>query len=310
MTGPNPEARPGGLPSISPGPDRSSPRAGSSRRGGTGSRYGFGCIVQSALAVALRRPRRARPGAKKACRRLEDEARNEPGRATRGSVMPAGRRGASPARWTIHARWTKETPGWHRPRNAPPGPDLRAGIATGDLPDGRMMAGHADGEAVLLAHRGNEWFAIGAACSHYSGPLPEGLMVGDTVRCPWHHACFNLRTGQPVRPPALNDLPRLGRRGAGWHREGGRQAQTGSSSQPVDRRGPSPSSSWVEARPVSPQRRHFGARGSRARSPSWTRIRTPRTIGRTSPRTIWPGTPRKSGSRCIRPSFIRRRASS
>jgi NADPH-dependent 2,4-dienoyl-CoA reductase/sulfur reductase-like enzyme/nitrite reductase/ring-hydroxylating ferredoxin subunit len=92
-------------------------------------------------------------------------------------------------------------------QEAPAGPDLRAGIATGDLPDGKMMAGHVDGEAVLLAHRGHEWFAIGAACSHYSGPLPEGLMVGDTVRCPWHHACFNLRTGQPVRPPALNDLP-------------------------------------------------------------------------------------------------------
>jgi apoptosis-inducing factor 3 len=92
-------------------------------------------------------------------------------------------------------------------QEAPAGPDLRAGIATGDLPDGKMMAGQVDGEAVLLAHRGNEWFAIGAACSHYSGPLPEGLMVGDMVRCPWHHACFSLRTGQPVRPPALNDLP-------------------------------------------------------------------------------------------------------
>src|SRR6476659_7403516 len=92
-------------------------------------------------------------------------------------------------------------------QETPAGPDLRAGIATGDLPDGKMMAGHVDGEAVLLAHRGHEWFAIGAACSHYSGPLPEGLVVGDTVRCPWHHACFNLRTGKALRPPALNDLP-------------------------------------------------------------------------------------------------------
>ncbi|MGH7513710.1 MAG: FAD-dependent oxidoreductase [Gemmatimonadales bacterium] len=92
-------------------------------------------------------------------------------------------------------------------QEAPAGPDLRAGIATGDLPDGKMMAGQVEGEPVLLAHRGNEWFAIGAACSHYSGPLAEGLMVGDTVRCPWHHGCFSLRTGQPVRPPALNDLP-------------------------------------------------------------------------------------------------------
>jgi 3-phenylpropionate/trans-cinnamate dioxygenase ferredoxin reductase subunit len=76
-----------------------------------------------------------------------------------------------------------------------------------DLPDGRMIAGQADGEAVLLAHVGDEWLAIGATCSHYSGPLAEGLLVGDTVRCPWHHACFNLRSGEPLRPPALNDVP-------------------------------------------------------------------------------------------------------
>jgi NADPH-dependent 2,4-dienoyl-CoA reductase/sulfur reductase-like enzyme/nitrite reductase/ring-hydroxylating ferredoxin subunit len=92
-------------------------------------------------------------------------------------------------------------------QEGPTGPDLKAGIPATDLPDGGMIAGQVEGEAVLLAHRGDEWFAIGAACSHYSGPLAEGLMVGDTVRCPWHHACFSLRTGQPLRPPALNDLP-------------------------------------------------------------------------------------------------------
>jgi 3-phenylpropionate/trans-cinnamate dioxygenase ferredoxin reductase subunit len=70
-----------------------------------------------------------------------------------------------------------------------------------------MIAGQVDGEAVLLAHVGDEWFAIGATCSHYSGPLAEGLLVGDTVRCPWHHACFSLRSGEPLRPPALNDVP-------------------------------------------------------------------------------------------------------
>ena len=89
---------------------------------------------------------------------------------------------------------------------APTGPDLEAGIPIGEIPDGGTLAGHAGGKAVLLVHQGKEWFAIGAVCSHYSGPLPEGLVVGDTVRCPWHHACFSLRTGEALRPPALNDV--------------------------------------------------------------------------------------------------------
>ena len=92
--------------------------------------------------------------------------------------------------------------------DAPPaGPDLRAGIPAGDVPDGGSLAGHVGDQAVLLVRRGAEWFAIGAVCSHYSGPLQDGLIVGDTVRCPWHHACFSLRTGAAIRPPALNDLP-------------------------------------------------------------------------------------------------------
>ena len=86
------------------------------------------------------------------------------------------------------------------------GPDLAQGIPVDDLPDGHMLAGHVGEEAVLLARRGDEYFAIGAICSHCGGPLAEGLMVDDTVRCPWHHACFSLRSGQPLRPPALSPV--------------------------------------------------------------------------------------------------------
>ncbi len=86
------------------------------------------------------------------------------------------------------------------------GPDLAAGVPVSEVPDGGVLAGHAGGKAVLLVRQGREWFAIGAVCSHYSGPLPEGIVVGDTVRCPWHHACFSLRTGKALRPPALNDV--------------------------------------------------------------------------------------------------------
>jgi NADPH-dependent 2,4-dienoyl-CoA reductase/sulfur reductase-like enzyme/nitrite reductase/ring-hydroxylating ferredoxin subunit len=88
----------------------------------------------------------------------------------------------------------------------PAGPDLTQGIPADRLPDGHMIGGHVGDDAILLARRGDEIFAIGATCTHYGGPLAEGLLTGDTVRCPWHHACFSLRTGEPVRAPALSPV--------------------------------------------------------------------------------------------------------
>jgi apoptosis-inducing factor 3 len=88
------------------------------------------------------------------------------------------------------------------------GPDFARGIVRSEIPDGGMLAGHAGGKPVLLARQGEEIFAVGAVCTHYSGPLPDGLLVGDTVRCPWHHACFSLRTGEALRAPALRPLTR------------------------------------------------------------------------------------------------------
>ncbi|HEV7137397.1 MAG TPA: FAD-dependent oxidoreductase [Steroidobacteraceae bacterium] len=85
----------------------------------------------------------------------------------------------------------------------PHGPDFRDGLPDSTLADGAMLAGHVGPDAVLIARRGNEVFAIDATCTHYGGPLGEGLMVGDTVRCPWHHACFSLRTGEALAAPAF-----------------------------------------------------------------------------------------------------------
>src|SRR5947209_8620723 len=92
-------------------------------------------------------------------------------------------------------------------QSKPKGPDLAQGVALGSLVDGGMIGGHVGDDAVLLARRGDELFAIGATCSHYGGPLAEGLLVGETVRCPWHHACFSLRTGEALAAPALNPVP-------------------------------------------------------------------------------------------------------
>jgi NADPH-dependent 2,4-dienoyl-CoA reductase/sulfur reductase-like enzyme/nitrite reductase/ring-hydroxylating ferredoxin subunit len=86
-------------------------------------------------------------------------------------------------------------------------PDFKSGVPLHALPAGGMVVGHVDGEDAVLARRGDEVFAFGAHCTHYHGPLADGLIVGDTVRCPWHHACFSLRTGESLRAPALDPIP-------------------------------------------------------------------------------------------------------
>src|SRR5882762_5049091 len=86
------------------------------------------------------------------------------------------------------------------------GPDFEKGYETRNVRDGEMLLGHAFGEAILVARQGSELFAIGTTCTHYGGPLAKGLMVDCTVRCPWHHARFDLRTGEAIAAPALNNI--------------------------------------------------------------------------------------------------------
>jgi apoptosis-inducing factor 3 len=83
------------------------------------------------------------------------------------------------------------------------GPDLTSGISGSQLTEGAMLVGHVGDEPVLLARHNKEVFAISATCTHYGGPLGEGLMVDGTVRCPWHHSCFSLRTGEALSAPAF-----------------------------------------------------------------------------------------------------------
>jgi NADPH-dependent 2,4-dienoyl-CoA reductase/sulfur reductase-like enzyme/nitrite reductase/ring-hydroxylating ferredoxin subunit len=98
------------------------------------------------------------------------------------------------------------------------GPDFAQGVEFSTIPDGTMLLGHASGEPVVLARRGDEVFAIGAICTHYGAPLEQGLLDGETVRCPWHHACFSLRTGEALRAPALDPI-------AHWRVEHGHQEE-------------------------------------------------------------------------------------
>ena len=87
------------------------------------------------------------------------------------------------------------------------GPDLTKGIEISTVRAGQLIAGHAFGEPVLLVHVEPNWFAVGRKCTHYGAPLDQGVLVSETLRCPWHHACFELHNGAALCAPALNDLP-------------------------------------------------------------------------------------------------------
>ncbi len=86
------------------------------------------------------------------------------------------------------------------------GPDLAEGIRAADLADGGKLVGRVGTDQVLLVRRGADVFAVAAQCTHYGGPLADGLVVADTVRCPWHHACFSVRSGEALHAPAFSAL--------------------------------------------------------------------------------------------------------
>src|SRR5216683_4897844 len=88
----------------------------------------------------------------------------------------------------------------------PKAADLTLGVAVDSLSSGGTLLGRVGEDEVLLTRAGDRFFAVGAHCTHYRGPLAEGLVVGDTVRCPLHHACFSLETGEALRAPALDPI--------------------------------------------------------------------------------------------------------
>lgn len=87
-------------------------------------------------------------------------------------------------------------------------PDLSQGFPANALQDRGMVQGKVGEEDVIVARHAEEFFAVGANCTHYNGPLAKGLIVGETLRCPLHHACFSLRTGMALCAPAFDAIPR------------------------------------------------------------------------------------------------------
>ncbi len=81
------------------------------------------------------------------------------------------------------------------------------GSADTFLADGAMRRVEVEGTPLVIARTDGRYYAFGATCSHYGASLDEGVLRGTTVICPWHHACFDIRNGARLEPPALNDVP-------------------------------------------------------------------------------------------------------
>jgi NADPH-dependent 2,4-dienoyl-CoA reductase/sulfur reductase-like enzyme/nitrite reductase/ring-hydroxylating ferredoxin subunit len=88
------------------------------------------------------------------------------------------------------------------------GPELGTeGVPLNELRDGAMLLGHFAGQPVLLVRSGAQVYGMGAKCTHYGGPLDQGVFDGTTVHCPWHRACFKPETGEAVHAPAIDAVP-------------------------------------------------------------------------------------------------------
>jgi NADPH-dependent 2,4-dienoyl-CoA reductase/sulfur reductase-like enzyme/nitrite reductase/ring-hydroxylating ferredoxin subunit len=87
------------------------------------------------------------------------------------------------------------------------GPDLLTeGIPVEDIGDQTPVKGQVDGKQVIVVRTPEGLRAVAGSCTHYGGPLGDGLCVGGQIRCPWHHAIFDLATGEAVGAPALNPI--------------------------------------------------------------------------------------------------------
>ncbi len=91
-------------------------------------------------------------------------------------------------------------------QNGKQAPDFGAGISASDIPASGLLQGQVGGEDVLLVRGASGVFATAAKCTHLGAPLAKGIVVGDTVRCPWHHACFDGRSGEATVAPAFRPL--------------------------------------------------------------------------------------------------------
>ena len=181
---------------------------------------------------------------------------------------------------------------------APSGPDLAAGVPDADVRDGGPpVLGHVGDEAVVLVRDGGKLHALGATCTHYGGPLAEGIVAGGAIHCPWHHACFDLATGRAARP-GDRAARLLGRRARGRHDPRRREAR-----RPRRRTVPSPASVVIIGGGAAGVACAEALRAEGHRGDDHDRQRRGlaiRSIARTCRRTTSPAPRPRSGCTCAR----------
>jgi nitrite reductase (NADH) small subunit/3-phenylpropionate/trans-cinnamate dioxygenase ferredoxin subunit len=86
-------------------------------------------------------------------------------------------------------------------------PDFVKVASVDQIPPGEVLTVEVNGKEVCLANVDGTIYAIGNECTHQGGPLGEGVLMGDTVECPWHAGQFNVKSGQVVSPPPSDPVP-------------------------------------------------------------------------------------------------------
>ncbi len=76
-----------------------------------------------------------------------------------------------------------------------------------DLQPGQMLCVTIDGLPIAIANVAGTIYAFGDVCRHEGASLSTGVLIEDTVTCPWHGWTYNVRTGKSLVPPVGLRIP-------------------------------------------------------------------------------------------------------
>jgi len=87
------------------------------------------------------------------------------------------------------------------------GDDFQPVARAGDVAEGEMIGVEVAGRPVVIGRVDDRLYAIGGVCTHQYARLENGVLEDEVVLCPLHNSGFNIKTGAPVRLPAVTPVP-------------------------------------------------------------------------------------------------------